>query len=69
MGILARRYRADLQNIMDKIKTNETKCQIVYHLLESKRTEFASIRIFVLIIVNFILLLPFSLSTIVANFF
>ena len=68
MGISARRYRADRQDIMDKVKTKATKRQIVYNLLESKRTEFASIGIFVLIIVNFILLWLFPLSTIVANF-
>ena len=68
MGISARRYRANRQDIMDKVKTKATKRQIVYNLLESSRTEFASIGIFVLIIVNFILLWLFSLSTIVANF-
>ena len=68
MSISARRYRADRQDIMDKVKTKATKRQIVYNLSESKRTEFASIGIFVLIIVNFILLRLFPLSTIVANF-
>ena len=69
MGILARRYRADRQDIMDKVKTKSTKRQIlVYNLSESKKTEFALIEIFVLIIVNFILLSLFPLSTIVANF-
>ena len=68
MGISARRYRADRQDIMDKVKTKATKRQIVYNLSESKRTEFASIGIFELIIVNFILLWLFPLSTIVANF-
>ena len=68
MGISARRFRADRQDIMDKVETKATKRQIVYNLSESKRTEFASIGIFVLIIVNFILLWLFPLSTIVANF-
>ena len=40
---------------------------IVYNLSESKGTEFASMGIFVLTIVNFILLWLFPLSTIVAN--
>ena len=53
---------------MDKVKTKATKRQIVYNLSESKKTEFASIGIFVLIIVNYILLWQFPLSTIVANF-
>ena len=53
---------------MDKVKPKATKRQIVYNLSESGRTEFVSIGIFVLIIVNFILLWLFSLSTIVANF-
>ena len=68
MGISARRYRADRQNIMDKVKTKATKRQIVYNLSESKRTDFASMGIFLLIIVNFILRWLFPLSTIVANF-
>ena len=68
MGISARRYQANRQDIMDKVKTKATKRQIVYNLSESKRTEFASIGIFVLIIVNFILLWLFPLLTIVANF-
>ena len=68
MGISARRYRADRQDIMDKVKTKATKCQIVYNLSASRRMEFASIGIFVLIIVNFIFLWLFPLSTIVANF-
>ena len=65
--ISARRYRADSQDIMDKVKTKAKDRQIVYKLLESKRTEFASMEFFVLIIVNFILLWLFPLSTIVAN--
>ena len=68
MGISALRYRADRQDIMDKVKTKATKRQIVYNLSESKRTEFASIGIFLLIYVNFILLWLFPLSTIFANF-
>ena len=68
MGISPRRYWADRQDIMNKVKTKAQDRQIVYNLSESKRTEFASIEIFVLIIVNFILLWLFSLSTIVANF-
>ena len=68
MGISARRYRADRQDIMDKVKAKATKRQIVYNLSESGKTEFASIGIFVLIIVNFILLWLFPLSTIVFNF-
>ena len=68
MGISARRYRADRQDIMDKVKTKAKKRQIVYNLSESRRMEFASIGIFVLIIVNIILLWLFPLSTIVANF-
>ena len=42
--------------------------KIVYNLSESKRTEFASNGIFVLIIVNFLFLWLFQLSTIVDNF-
>ena len=53
---------------MDKVKTKAAKSQIVYNLYESKRREFASLGIFVLIIVNFILLWLFPLSTIIANF-
>ena len=68
MGISARRYRADRQDIMDKVKTKATDRKIVYNLPESKRTEFASMGIFLLIIVNFILLWLFPLSTIVTNF-
>ena len=67
MGISARLYRADRQDIMDKVKTKATDRQIIYNLSESKRTEFASMGSFVLIIVNFILLWLFLLSTIVAN--
>ena len=68
MGISARRDRADRQNIMNKVKTKATEREILYNLLESNRTEFASMEIFVLIIVNFILLWLFPLVTIVANF-
>ena len=68
MGISARRYRADRQDIKDKVKTKAQDCQIVYNLSESKRTEFASMGIFVLIIVIFIFLWLFPLSTIYANF-
>ena len=68
MGLSARRYRADRQDIWDKVKTKATDRKIVYNLPESKRMEFASMGIFVLIIVNFILLWLFPLSTIVANF-
>ena len=52
---------------MDKVKTNANDRQIVYKHLESNKTKFASMGIFVLIIVNFILLWLFPLSTIVAN--
>ena len=68
MGISPCRYRADRQDIMDKVKTKAQDRQIVYNLSESKRTKFASMGIYVLIIVNFILLWLFPLSTIVANF-
>ena len=68
MGISARRYRADRQDIINKVKTKAQDRQIVYNLSESNTTEFASMGIFVLIIVNFILLWLFPLSTIVANF-
>ena len=68
MGISPRRYRADRQDIMDKVKTKVQDRQIVYNLSESKRTEFASMGNFVLLIVNFILLWLFPLSTILANF-
>ena len=68
MGISARRYRADRQDIMAKVKIKATDRKIVYNLPESKRTEFASMGIFLLIIANFILLWLFQLSTIVANF-
>ena len=56
MGISPRRYRTDRQDIIDKVKSKGQERQIVYNLSESKRTEFASMGIFVLIIVNFILL-------------
>ena len=68
MGILARRLRANRQDIMDKVNTKAQDRQIVYNLSEVKRTEFALMGILVLIIVYFILLLLFPLSTIVANF-
>ena len=68
MGISPRRYRPDRQDIIDKVNTKAQDRQIVYNLSESNRTEFASMGIFVLIIVNFILLWLFPLSTIVANF-
>ena len=68
MGISARRYRADRQDIMDKVKTKAQDRQIVYNLSESNNTEFALMGIFLLIIVNFISLYLFPLSTIVANF-
>ena len=68
MGMSARRYWADRQNILDKVKTNAQAGQIVYNLSESTRTKFASMGIFVLIIVNFILFWLFPLSTIYANF-
>ena len=41
MGMSPRRYRADRQDIMDKVKTKAQDRQIVYNLSESKRTEFA----------------------------
>ena len=56
MGISARRYRADRTDIMDKVKTKATDRKIVYNLPESKKTKFASMGNFLLIIVNFILL-------------
>ena len=68
MGISARRYREDRQDIMDNVKTKAQDRQIIYNLSEAKRMEFASMGIFVLIIVNFILLWLFPLSTIVSNF-
>ena len=68
MGISAHQYRADSQDIMDKVTTITHDRQIVYNLSESKKTEFALIKSFVFIIVNFILLWLFKLSTIVANF-
>ena len=68
MGILARRYQEDRQDLMNKVKTKATKRHRVYNLSKSKRTKFVTIKIFVLIIVNFILLWLFPLSTIVANF-
>ena len=52
MGMSARRYRADRQNIVDKEKTKVQDRQILYNLSELKRTEFALMEIFVLIIVN-----------------
>ena len=69
MGISPRRYQTDRQDIMNKIKTKAQDCKIIYNLSESKRTEFASIGMFVLIIDNFILLWLLLLSTIIANFF
>ena len=56
MGISAHRYRADRQDIMDKEKTKAQDRQIVYNFSESKKTEFSSMEIIVLIIVNVILL-------------
>ena len=56
MGISTCRYRADRKNTMDKVKTKAQDRDIVYNLSKSKRTEFASIGIVVLIIVNCILL-------------
>ena len=64
----ARRYRDDRQDIKDKGKTKAQDRHIVYNVWESKRTEFASMGIYVLISVNFILLWLFPLSTIVTNF-
>ena len=52
MGISARQYLADRQDIMAKVRTKAQDRQIVYNLSESKRMEFASMGIFVLIIVN-----------------
>ena len=68
MGISARPYRANCQDIMAKGKTNAQDRQIVYNISESKRTEFASMGNFVLIIANLILLWLFPLSTIIDNF-
>ena len=68
MGKSARRYRADRQDIMDKGKTKVQDRQLLYNLSELNRTEFASMGIFVLIIVNFIFLWLFPLSMIVVNF-
>ena len=67
MAISARRYRANRKDIIDKVKTKPQDHKIIYNLFESNKTEFASIRNFVLIIFNFILLWLFPLSTIVAN--
>ena len=53
---------------MNKLKTKAQDRQIVYNLSESNWTEFASMGIIILIIVNFLLLWLFPLSTIVANF-
>ena len=41
----ARRYRADRQDIINKVKAKVQNRQIVYNLSELKRTLFASIRI------------------------
>ena len=68
MPISPRRYQPDRQVIMDKVKTKAQDRQIVYNLSESNRTEFASKGIFDLIIVNYILLWLFPLSTIIAKF-
>ena len=68
MGISVLQYRADRPDIMNNVKTKAQDRQIVYNLLESNRTEFASMGIVVLITVNFILLELFPLSTIVSNF-
>ena len=68
MGISFRRYRTDRQDKMDKVKTKTQDRQSVYNLSESKRTEFASMGIFVLIIVNFIFLWLYPLLTIIAYF-
>ena len=59
MNILACRYRVDYLHMMEKVKTKATKRQIVYNLSQSKRTKFALMGIFGLIIVNFLLLLLF----------
>ena len=61
----------DTQLIINKTALTKPKAQdrqIVYNLSVSKRTEFASMGIFVLIIVNFILIWLLLLSTIYANF-
>ena len=68
MGISVCRCRAGRQDIMDKVKIKAQDRQIVYNISESNKTEYASIRIFVLKIVNFILLWLFPLSTNVAKF-
>ena len=67
MGISAHRYRADSHDIMDNKKIKVQDRQMLYNLSELKRTEVASMGIFVLIIVNFILLWLFPLLSIVAN--
>ena len=67
MGISTRQYRANRQDIMYKVKTKAQDRQIINNLSESKKTEFASMGNFLLIIVNFILLWLFPLSTIVSN--
>ena len=54
---------------MDKVKTKATKRQIVYNLSESERTEFASIGIFELIVVNFYIILDISIIDDCRQFF
>ena len=61
MGISARRYRADRQDKMDRVKMKSQDSQIVDNLSESKRIKFALMGIFILIIVIFILLWLFIL--------
>ena len=68
MGISARRYQADRQDIMNIVTTNTQDRQRVYNLTESKKIEFAYFGIYILIIVNFILLWLFQLLNIVTNF-
>ena len=67
MAISARRHKADRHHITAKLCQNAHDRPIVYNLSESNRTQFASLGIFILIIVHYILLWLFPLSSIVTN--
>ena len=69
LSISLRQNLAVRQDIMDQVNAKAQDRQIVYNLSILTRTDFASIRIFIIIIVNFKLLLLFTLTTIFANLF
>ena len=60
MAISSRRYKSDRQHIKAKVCQNAHDRSIVYNLSESNRTQFASLKIFLLISAYFILLKAIS---------